>query len=154
MGCSLVGDSPGSLPRGRVTHVREMAARVYSTGLFHISGGGWRGSSSSACTRLWPWCVITAGVGNISAWECLFDLGKDSTEASEALSCCWWLEGGRQEREPRDSVCCLVSQGYQCSWLGVSPLSSGALTPSGVATAWPNKMSLEVLVLKSLLKII
>lgn len=37
-----MGDSPGSLPHGGVTHVREMAARVYSTGLFHISGGGWR----------------------------------------------------------------------------------------------------------------
>lgn len=47
----------------------------------------------------WSFCL-----GNISGWQCLLDLGRDSIKASEAFSCCLWPEGGSKERQHQDSA--------------------------------------------------
>lgn len=113
--------------------MRDTAAQGVQPGLW----GGREGSSPSVCACLWLSPVIMAGVdlrtlgsGNISGWECLLDLGKDSTEAGQA-SFCLWLEGGGEEGAGTRPAA-WRSNATRCSWLVMHS------APSGVTCALPN----------------
>lgn len=76
------------------------------------------------CASLWWGLICRLSIWNISGWECLLDLGKDSIEANKAFCCLFVFgqrEGGRWE-STRTQSSAWGSKVTRCSWLVTSSL--------------------------------